>query len=211
MSGLQEKRTENSMKKLLTIIAILALALSIPSQAIAATLGYTTIGSNTFQAGTINGTNNPVGLLITVPGSGTITKITAHVIESVSSGSLTAKIYSGSAGSRGALISTTNGATVTTTFGWVDFIFATPVSVSATTYWIEFSGDGGGGPGTNVASIKYDTGGAANSAYDVLDNSSVNYETNQYSIYATYTATPASTAVTTDIRSANLNGNNVIY
>lgn len=152
-----------------------------------ATLGYTSIGVN--QIGSSSGSINPNGLLITVPSSGQITKITAYVAESISSASLACALYSGSAGSRGSLITNTNSSTVTTTFAWVDFTFASAQNVTAQTYWLQFNGDGGGGPGTNIASIKYDTGGATNSGYDLLDNGTPQYETNQYSMYATFTPT----------------------
>lgn len=161
-----------------------------------ATLGYTSIGVN--QIGSSTSSTNPNGLLITVPSSGTITKITAYVAENVSSASLSCGLYSGSAGSRGTLISSTNTSTVTTSFGWVDFTFASAQNVTAQTYWLQFNGDGGNGPGANIASIKYDTGGATNSGYDLLDNGTPNYETNRYSMYATF-ITPASLTNITSI------------
>lgn len=152
-----------------------------------ALIGYQNIGANDFAAGSASGVQNPTGLLITMTESGSITKITAYVATTITSKSITCRIYAGSAGSLGALQATTNTSTVTTTFQWLDFTFASAFSASATTYWLEFVGYGGDGPGTAVGHIKYDTGGAANSGYDKLDNGSPQYETNQYSIYATYT------------------------
>jgi GH18 family chitinase len=164
----------------------------------AGTVGYTSIGANTFQAGTANGVNNPVGLLVTMPASGSITKITANVFTSISgvpsgSGSIVARIYSGTAGARGSLLATTNASTVNGTAAWIDFTFASAFAASATNYWLQFDGLGGNGPGTAVANIKYDTGGATNTGYDLLDNGTPQYETNQYSMYATYGSTPAVT------------------
>lgn len=152
-----------------------------------ATVGYQTIGANTYSAGTGNGRANPAGLLITMPTAGTITTITAHVAMSSTSKSLTCSVYLGSAGSLGALQATSNTAVVTSSFAWIDFTLGTPFVAAATTYWLEFSGYGGDGPGTTTGLLKYDTGGAANSGYDKLDNGIPNFEANQYSIYATYT------------------------
>lgn len=159
-----------------------------------ATVGYTSIGANDFGAGTASGTNNPAGLLVTMPVAGNITKITAYVFTVISgvplgSGSIPCRIYAGTAGAVGALQATTNTSTVNGTAAWVDFTFAAPFSAAATTYWLQFDGLGGNGFGTAIGVIKYDTGGAANTGYDRLDNGTPQYETNQYSIYATYTPT----------------------
>lgn len=161
-----------------------------------ATVGYTTQGANTQQAGTANGTVNPAGLLITMPIAGSITKISACVFTSISgvpsgSGSIVCKIYAGTAGALGSVLATTNVSTVTGTTAFIDFIFASAFSASATTYWLEFQGLGGNGPGTAVGNIKYDTGGASNTGYSKSDVQVPVYDTNQYSIYATYT--PAAT------------------
>lgn len=154
-----------------------------------AIVGYNSIGALQFAAGSGNGTNNATGLLIIMPEAGSITKITAYVATTVTGKNIACRIYAGSAGSRGALLATTNTSAVTTSFQWLDFTFTSPYSASATTYWLQFDGYGGDGPGTAVGQIKYDTGGAANSGYDLLDNGIPQYETNQYSIYATYTPT----------------------
>lgn len=155
-----------------------------------ATVGYTNIGASTYSAGTTSGGVNPAGLLITFPTAGIVSKITAYVATTVSSQSISCRIYSGSAGSLGTLIATTATSTVTTSFGFVDFTFAIPLNVTATTYWIEFIGFGGGGPGTAVGQIKFDTGGATNSGYAKSDLQVPAYNTSQYSIYATYTLPP---------------------
>lgn len=187
-----------TFKKTLAGITLVAATIFLVgiSPAFADTAGYSSIGASTYQAGTATGNANPSGLLVTFASAGSVTKITAYVAENISSGSLTAKIYNGTAGSLGSLISTTNAATVTTSFAWVDFTFASPVAVTAQTYWIEFSGDGGAGPGTNVASQKYDGGGAANTGYQKNDGGTPVYDSNQYSMYATYTASAAATPIT---------------
>lgn len=149
-----------------------------------ATVGYTTIGANT--AGGSSGANNFPGLMITMPIAGLISKITAYVANSTTSVNTTCKLYLGSAGALGALQATTTNSLVTTSFQWLDFTFASPFSAAATTYWLEFNCDGGNGPGGNIGNIKYDTGGVANTGYQRLDNTTPAYNSNQYSIYATY-------------------------
>jgi hypothetical protein len=166
---------------------------TIPRASTTATVGYATIGANTQNAGSASGTGNPTGLLVTMPTTGSITKITAYVAMTSTSKNLFARIYSGSAGSRGSLLATSNSTLVTSTFGWVDFTFATPYAASATTYWLEYSGYGGDGPGTSFAQIKYDTGGATNTGYDLSDIGVPQYETNRYSMYATYTTSGGGT------------------
>lgn len=159
--------------------------------AYAATAGYTNIGASSFQAGTQNTTNNPTGLLITIPvGGGTVTDIQAYVGMGSGTGSsqnISCKLFNGSAGTVGSLVATTNASTVTTTFGWVTFTFSSGVALSAGTYWLEYEGFGGNGPGSSVGFIHYDTGGVTNTGYDRLDNGTPSFETNQYSIYADYT------------------------
>lgn len=157
-----------------------------------ATAGYTTIGANTQSAGTQNFTNNPQGLLISFPSPATVSQISAYVAMTSSSRLIACKIYTGSAGSRGTLVATTNNSSVTNTFGWVDFPFASSPSVSATTYWIEFEGYGGDGPGSSTAQIKYDTGGATNTGLNQDDFGVPQYNTFQYSLYATYTSSGTS-------------------
>lgn len=156
--------------------------------AYADTAGNTNIGANTYTMGS-NNFYNPPGVMITVTAAGSITKVSAYVRNTVSAQALSAALYAGSANSRGALIATTNTTSVGTTFGWVDFTFATPQSVSATTYWLHFNGTGGNGPGGNVSEMKYDTGGAANTGYILSDVGSPIYSTDNYSMYATYTPT----------------------
>jgi hypothetical protein len=157
-----------------------------------ATTGYTTQGTLTYLTGYSGGMNDP-GLLITMPVSGSITKITAYVANTLSSTSSVCKLYAGSAGARGSLLATTNTSTVTTSFQWLDFTFATPYSASATTYWLEFGGDGGNGPFGDIGQIKYNTGGGTNTSYALNDFAVPVYGTDQYSIYATYTASGGAT------------------
>ncbi len=179
------------------------------SPAFANTAGYTTIGASQYFTGS-SGNTNPPGLMITVAAGGSLTKITAYVANSVSSNSSNASIYAGSAGARGALIASTNLNTVTTSFGWVDFTFSSPVTVSATTYWIQFNGDGGNGPGGNVGEIAYDTGGAANTGYTLTDIGNPQYNTSQYSMYATYTPTAPPAPSTSQANIQNGKGPTII-
>lgn len=151
-----------------------------------ATFGYTTIGGSTYAAGSNNSTNPP-GLLITLDQVYDLEKITAHVKNTVSSSSQTCKLYAGSAGALGSLLATTNTASVTTTFAWVDFTFATPYNAASNTYWIEFFPDGNNGPGGNASQIHYDAGGGADTAYRKTDFGIPSYNTDQFSIYATGT------------------------
>lgn len=158
-----------------------------------ATAGYTTIGTLTDLTGT-SGTINPVGAMITMPENGNITKLTAHVADTTISTGATCYVYAGSAGARGSsIIGVTIGATVTTSFQWLDFTFASPFPATNTTYWLQFNGDGGNGPGGDVGQIKYDVGGASNTSYNDSDLGVPIYGSNQYSFYATYTATAATT------------------
>lgn len=151
-----------------------------------ATVGYTNIGANTGSGNTNFGPASP-GLLITMPEAGSITSITAYCRTNLSTMSLACRIYAGTAGARGAEQAVTNNANVTTSFGWVQFNFASPFAASATTYWLQWDGTGGSGPGTNVGEYRYDSGGAADSGYVLSDLFAPLYNSNQYSIYATYT------------------------
>lgn len=178
----------SKITKILLILSILPLVFFMTGVSVvyADTAGYTTIGASTAGNGTTNDCNDN-GLLITIPSAGTMTKITAYVSNNLSTTNGNATLYAGSAGSRGAFIANTQAGSVTTSFAWVDFTFAVPQAVSATTYWIEFSGQCGGGPGTNVSSIRYDTGGGSNTSYQENDVLVPVYSTRQYSMYATYT------------------------
>lgn len=161
-----------------------------------ATSGYTTIGANTDPTGTGNNVNWP-GAMITMTETGTITKITAYVANTVSSNTPKCVLYGGSAGARGSsILGSTNTATVTTSFGLVDFTFPSAFPAVATTYWLEFDGDGGNGPGGNVGQIKYDTGGPTNTSYLLSDVGSPQYDTKKYTVYATYTPTGSPTGFT---------------
>lgn len=153
------------------------------------TFGYTSIGASTANAGTTGGVNNPTGLLGTLTEAGSISKITAYTSVTTGTSNIASKLFAGSAGSRGALIDTTNTTSNNTTPQWLDYTFASPYSGSATTYWLDYQGAGGGGPGTPVGRIAYDTGGGANTSYTTTDVGALVYGTDIFSIYATYTAT----------------------
>lgn len=157
-----------------------------------ATAGYTTIGATAGSTGTANGTNNPAGLLITMPESGSITKVTAYIDTVIAgvplgSGTTVCKIYTGTAGAVSSLVATTNTNTFNGTAAWVDFTLASAFPAAATTYWLQQDGLGGGGPATATGRIYLDTGGAANTGYFRDDGGTPAYNTNQFSLYATYT------------------------
>lgn len=182
------------IKKSITLNTIIATLLFMsgmylfPGVVHAQDIGYTSIGANTEKAGGSSSAQNPTGLLITIPSSGTISKITAYVDVNTSNADITASLYTGSAGSRGTLVTTTNTTNVTTSFGWYDFTFSSPVAVTAGTYWIQWDSYGGNGPGTPFGNIKYDTGGDTNTSYLVSDVNVPQYNTKQYSLYTTFTA-----------------------
>ena len=72
--------------------------------------------------------------------TGTITDIFAYVARVGAQGDGVAAIYADNAGSPGALIASTNKATIGKTFSWVDFQLASPVSVTAGSgYWLAIS------------------------------------------------------------------------
>ena len=69
--------------------------------------------------------------------TGTISKIRCRLKRNTSSGKGRCMIYADNAGSPGALIAQTQEATISTSTGWVDFPFSTPVSVvNGTYYWL---------------------------------------------------------------------------
>jgi hypothetical protein len=72
--------------------------------------------------------------------TGTVTDIFAYVARAGAAGDGAAAIYADNNGSPGALIASTNEATVGTAFSWVDFPLLSPVSVTAGTgYWLAIS------------------------------------------------------------------------
>lgn len=151
-----------------------------------ATAGYTTQGGTTENTGFSGNTNWPGGM-ITMPSAGDITKITAYCSNTVSSFSPRCTIYAGSAGARSSsVIGATTTSSTGTSFALTDFNFSSVFGASATTYWLQFEGDGGNGPGGNVGQIKYDAGGAANTSYVLSDIGVPVYDSKQYTLYATY-------------------------
>ncbi len=152
-----------------------------------ATAGYTSIGASSVATGSTTA-QNPDGLLVTIPQSASIQKITVYTSNKQSTSSQTCNIYSGSAGSRNSsVLGTTQISSVTTTAQWIDFPFSPNFPASGQTYWLEYVGDGANGPGGDFGNIFYDTGGATNSGYIVNDIGAPQYNTNQFSMYATYT------------------------
>ena len=72
----------------------------------------------------------------------TVTDIFAYVARADAKGEAAAAIYADNGGSPGALIATTNKATVGTAYSWVDFQLPSPVNVvSGTGYWLAISSD----------------------------------------------------------------------
>lgn len=156
------------------------------------TAGYTSIGANDASIATLT-LNNPVGLKVTLPTDGTVTKVSVAVKYALFTSNVVARIYSDNAGERGTLLFTSDaGAIAGTSYAFLDLTFPSTVELSAGTYWIQIV-DTGSVSGTR--SVAYDTGGASNSGYQLDDLGVPAYNTNQYSIFATYTpdVTPAAT------------------
>jgi len=151
------------------------------------TFGYTTQGASTAQiAGTT--TLNPVGILGTLSESGDITSISAYLKYRTTNRDWYGSLYTGSAGSRGSLEGDTDVNFIgSTSFTLNTLNFPSPLSKTAGTYWLHVITDVLG-PGTGGSDIAYDTGGASNTGYQESDIGAPVYNTNRYSIYATYTA-----------------------
>lgn len=155
-----------------------------------ATFGYTSQGASEAVVASVS-LENPVGVLGTL-------SVTAYTLDSMSfyarrtmaDKSLSGQVYSGSAGSRGSSLYTTVSADITLlSMTWYTRNFSSPPSnVSANTYWLQANIAAEGG-GTGSGFIAYDTGGASNTGYVLNDLGVPTYNTNQYSIYATYTQT----------------------
>jgi hypothetical protein len=151
------------------------------------TFGYTTIGESIFGVGAST-YKIMCGELGTLSESGDISSISVACYSS-SADDARSFIYSGSAGSRGTLLATTNFETIGTSPGWYQHDFSTAYSASADTYWLAWEGIGGNGPKGASGSIYYDTGGTTDGAFQERDDSSgfISYDTVEFSIYATYT------------------------
>jgi len=148
------------------------------------TFGYTTQGASTYEfvATTVD---NPVGLLATLPTLAVPTSISYYARHTINPKSIFGRIYAGSAGSRGTSLYTSVAADNASTSYTLETRAITARSLTATTYWLEAAGSPEG-PGTGVADIAYDTGGATDTGYTTDDVGVLTYNTNKYSIYATY-------------------------
>jgi hypothetical protein len=111
-------------------------AMSIYASGASNTFGNTNIG--TIQDG--NDANAKSASYFKCSQTGTVTDIFAYVARVGAAGNGAAAIYADNAGSPGALIASTNQATVGTAYSWVDFHLPSPVSVTAGTgYWLAIS------------------------------------------------------------------------
>ncbi len=100
------------------------------------TFGNTNIG--TYQDG--NDANAKSASYFKCSYTGTVTDIFAYVARVGAAGDGAAAIYADNAGSPGALIASTNKASIGTAYSWVDFHLPSPVSVtSGTVYWLAIS------------------------------------------------------------------------
>ena len=152
-----------------------------------ATAGYTPQGGTAVQ---ITGATqeNPAGLLIILPEQGTINSASFYGRYTVNPKATTVQIYAGTAGAKGALLHTSATADLSSTsFALETRNFSSPV-LNAGTYWLQLNMTAEG-PGSGLGEGARDTGGATNTGYQLNDVGGVVYDTNQYSIYVTYTPT----------------------
>lgn len=163
------------------------------------TFGYTSQGAS--DATIVNSSQeNPVGLLGTLSEDGDIASISTYVKYTTQTKNVGGRIYAGSAGSLGSFQNATFLGAINSTSYELETVAISPEpSKTATTYWLEVYGNSEG-PSTGAALLAYDTGGATDTGYQKDDFSTPQYNTNQYSIYATYTATGSETP--TDVRGA---------
>jgi hypothetical protein len=168
-----------------------------------ATFGYTTIGSSSVAIENTYAYTNFV-----LPEDGTVTKITAYIVNPTVNRLATAGVYSGTslvAGGESDEITMTADVT-----GWFDLPFSTPLELTAGTYGLLFTCQGGSG----VATIALDVGSNA-SRREALTYAgapatvAATNATDNYSIYATYTPASASEVKTmngvawADVKSVN--------
>jgi len=149
------------------------------------TFGYTSIGASSVQIGG-NSVGNRIGFLENLPEDGDVESVTVYLSASASYTTRAAYIYGGSAGSVGSLLATTNTATVATAAAWNTFTFATAYSATSGDFWLQSPFSGDNGKSAPRLTIYYDTGGATNEGAQYASDAGYTYNTNIYSIYATY-------------------------
>ena len=169
------------------------------------TFGYTSNGASS------SGNNNFLsGTQFALPDNGTITKFSAEVhVQSVNADGLTqarAGIYLSSSNAR--IASTSEVSTISTTDAFSDFTPDAGISLTADTYWLLILGSSD----IDQIGFGYDTDASVvgSRVAATYPNFPTTYSPSadndrKYSIYATYTATPATSASTT-INGATLQG-----
>jgi sugar lactone lactonase YvrE len=151
----------------------------------------------------------------TLPVRGSVTKLSLYAIPGINSPSpqaLKAVIYSDSGGSPGSLLATGTEVTYRGNVngsGWFDLPLASPVSLSSGTYWLGFI------TGTTTEGMGYRYNSAPNSrAYNVNSYTSLPTSTfgtptkdsEQASIYATYTPAATPTGTPANVGSPAISG-----
>ncbi len=152
-----------------------------------ATIGYTSQGALEFNAVT-GAQENPVGLKVTLPVDGLFSSASFYGRRTLGNKNVTIAIYSDAAGTRGSLLYTTQTGLINIASPVLYTMnFASPPTLTAGTYWLQVNiATAGAGAGNGF--VNYDTGGAANSAYSLDNGGTPVYDTNQYSVFATYTS-----------------------
>jgi Subtilase family len=184
-------------------IATSAQTAVVQSGALPGTFGLTTIGVNTDKM--VGGRKRASHFQLSVPG--TVSKLTMYLAPTTASGQQVMKgiIYADQSGAPAALMGVTNEFTFHSTDapGWYDFIFSSPVALQAGTYWIGVISGGS----NNVTGFRYNSVAGARALN--TDNystgpanpfGSATFDTEQMSVYATYTpaqAAPANTGLPT--------------
>ena len=136
--------------------------------------------------------------------SGSVSKLTIYLARAASGSQLIRGVlYADSAGTPGALLAAANPITFgsSATSGWYDMPFSAPVPLQAGTYWIGLQA----GATTNVTALRYDTAAAGSGAVAPATFANgplspfgpATIQTEQISIYATYTASSSTTTTTT--------------
>jgi len=152
------------------------------------TFGKTDIGSDGQTGG--NTSDYVFGWKYTLPENGYVTKITTYFqIGSASGGNYRCLIYDSSNNLKGETTARNWGSSKA--FSWEDFVFASPLYLTAGDYWLCLFMDNNSSAYTL---IKYDNGDANQAAYDTVAwNGAPNpvswdgYWARAGSIYATYT------------------------
>ena len=154
-----------------------------------ATVGTTSVGGSTQNSeGTVK------GIPVTMPESGDISSISFHGAETTTNGAHAVKgvLYDGSGNVLG---ETSARSDITFTLGWWELTFAAPVNVagSASLVLAVAVGTGAGNLAVSYAAGSSGDGRTAAITYPTVpDPTTLTNDANQYSIYATYTASGGS-------------------